>query len=56
MKKMKSPQKGMTMEQQKIANDLKGKTKEEQAQILVDKCNELGINKQQLILLANIFK
>lgn len=56
MKKMKSPQNALTPEQQKIANDLRGKTKEEQAQIVADKCNQLGINKQQLEQLIYMFR
>lgn len=56
MKKMPNPQKGMTQEQQKTVNELKGKSKEEQAQIIADKCNAMGINKQQLEQLICMFK
>ena len=54
MKKMSSQPK-MTSEQQKIANEFKGKTKEEQAQIIADKCNAMGINKDQLEQLICMF-
>lgn len=54
MKKM--PNIKLTSEQQKIANDLKSKSKEEQAQMLADKCNSLGINKEQLEQLITMFK
>lgn len=54
MKKMSSQPK-MTPEQQKIANEFKGKTKEEQAQIIADKCNAMGINKEQLEQLICMF-
>lgn len=56
MKKMPNPQKGLTQEQQKTVNELKGKSKEEQAQIIADKCNAMGINKQQLEQLICMFK
>lgn len=55
MKKMKSPQK-LTQEQQKIVNEFKSKSKEEQAQIVANKCNELGISKGQLEQLIYMFK
>lgn len=56
MKKMPNPQKGLTQEQQKIVNELKGKSKEEQAQAIADRCNAMGINKQQLEQLICMFK
>lgn len=45
----------MTPNQQKIANEFKNKSKEEQAQIIADKCNSLGINKEQLEQLICMF-
>ena len=45
----------MTPNQQKIANEFKSKSKEEQAQIIADKCNSLGINKEQLEQLICMF-
>lgn len=53
---MPNPQKGLTQEQQKIVNEFKNKSKEEQAQEIADKCNAMGINKQQLEQLICMLK
>lgn len=50
-----SSQPKMTSEQQKIVNDFKSKSKEEQAKIIADKCNSLGIDKEQLQQLICMF-
>jgi len=45
---MSNPQKTMTPEQQKMFNEIQGKSKEEQCQMIADACNKAGITKEQL--------
>lgn len=54
MKKMGNPQKSLTPEQQKIANEFNGKTEQEKAQIIADKLNSIGMTKEQLQMLMSI--
>ena len=54
MKKMGNPQKSLTPEQKKIANEFNGKTEQEKAQIIADKLNSIGMTKEQLQMLMSI--
>ena len=42
--------------QKQQANQIQGLSKEQQAQKIADKCNELGITKEQLQGIINSFK
>lgn len=56
MKKMPNYQKALTPEQQKIANEINGKSEQEKAQIIADKLNKMGISKQQFEQLVYMIK
>ena len=46
----------LNQNQKQQANQIQGLSKEQQAQKIADKCNELGITKEQLQGIINSFK
>ena len=54
MKKMNNYQRAMTPEQQKIVNEINGKSEQEKAQIIADELNKKGITKEQFAMIVQM--
>ena len=54
MKKMSNYQRAMTPEQQKVVNEINGKSEQEKAQMIADELNKKGITKEQFAMIVQM--
>ena len=52
---MKDPMKAMNSSQKQVMSEFQSKSKDEQMQMIADKCNQAGISKEQLSQLLSVF-